>query len=131
MANQCTYIKENGERCGGYALTAEDLCFTHSPTTRDDRVRARSLGGFNKAETHRKASVIAKELLDRIIEVEAVAERAGNPQESVSTPEVIEVVGLPGREDPDHKPKRLKAKSRQSGTGRRGDNRVKYGEDFS
>lgn len=43
---KCTYVNQKTKkRCNARRLKGEDLCFMHSPTTREKRTLARKMGG--------------------------------------------------------------------------------------
>jgi len=41
----CVYENKNGEKCRGYALKNDSLCYFHSPQTKKERVIAAQKGG--------------------------------------------------------------------------------------
>lgn len=50
MDKQCEYIKKDGTRCGGYAVTDSDLCINHDPEMKEIKMAAVKKGG--SAETY-------------------------------------------------------------------------------
>jgi len=62
---QCVFIKEDGERCKGWAITDSDYCFTHDPASAERRKAARIAGG--KAS---RAEPIVQHVVDpRLVEI--------------------------------------------------------------
>ncbi len=45
MKPKCKFIKSNGKRCGAWAMTDSDFCFTHDPNKKEERALAISKGG--------------------------------------------------------------------------------------
>ena len=63
--SQCSYIKENGERCQGPAQGPEGLCWSHDPANAAERRRTASRGGRGKANT---AARDVRKLMDELTE---------------------------------------------------------------
>ena len=45
----CTYILDNGQRCGAWAMTDNAYCFSHDPGNIDKRLLASSKGGLARS----------------------------------------------------------------------------------
>ncbi len=45
MTQHCTYIKENGELCGAYAVHGSMFCLNHEPTMQETKRAAVQKGG--------------------------------------------------------------------------------------
>lgn len=49
MENQCEYIKKNGTRCGGYAVTGSEFCINHDPAMKEAKLAAVKKGGASES----------------------------------------------------------------------------------
>jgi hypothetical protein len=63
--SQCSYIKDDGERCQGPAVGAHGLCWSHDPANAAERRRTASRGGRGKANT---AARDVRKLMDELTE---------------------------------------------------------------
>ena len=50
MANQCSFRKKDGSRCGANAQPANGLCVFHDPARAVDGRRARKAGGIRRSQ---------------------------------------------------------------------------------
>jgi hypothetical protein len=47
---KCTHLKENGQKCGAWAMRGAEFCFLHNPAIPDEEKRkAQALGGAVRA----------------------------------------------------------------------------------
>ena len=63
--SQCSYIKDDGERCGGTAQGPNSLCWSHDPANAAQRRRTASRGGRGRANT---AAREVRKLMDELTE---------------------------------------------------------------
>lgn len=49
MAQQCEYIKENGQQCGGYAVNDSAYCISHEPNMHEEKLEAVRKGGSSES----------------------------------------------------------------------------------
>jgi len=61
--SQCSYIKDDGERCGGAAQGPQGLCWSHDPANAAQRRRTASRGGRGKANIETRA---VRKLMDAL-----------------------------------------------------------------
>lgn len=48
----CTYIKDNGEKCQAKAIKGSELCFSHNPDMEGEKLLAVSKGGMATKRVH-------------------------------------------------------------------------------
>lgn len=62
MTERCIFIKNNGERCGGYPVEGSSYCINHEPRMREKKLEAVKNGGaassYEKLELALPAMVI-------------------------------------------------------------------------
>ena len=61
--SRCSYIKDDGERCGGAAQGAHGLCWNHDPKNAAQRRRTAARGGRGRANT---AARDVRKLMDEL-----------------------------------------------------------------
>ena len=67
LNGQCSFIKANGERCGGAATGQHGLCWAHDPKNAKQRRRTASRGGRGKA--NREVTDLKEEIKALIADV--------------------------------------------------------------